>query len=226
MPGDPNEKWRWLCTIFQPFIRYQSETYSKAGDRVVVEGRSAVRFNRAGVGDFVFHIGTIGLLVTIIFFYYATLIEGAIVQKQTTNVVQKLFRDVNAVATTEQQKSLAAFASKLKAPSNPQDDIDACTLNQKSRNLALELFLPLFAATVGIMVGFVAWDLKSTGVYSGANLRDMVKRISYVNLSLFIFIGASEYVFLTFFARNFITLDPNFVKRSVLKGLLEQLPKV
>lgn len=221
-PGDHNG-WRWLCTVFQPFIRYQEETYSKGGERVLHQGRSAVRFNRAGVGDFVFHIGTIGVLVTFIFFFYATLIEGAIVQKQTTNVVQKLFRDVKAVASDDQKKALATFAQNLSMPSDPKGDEAVCTKNQKSRNLALEIFLPLLAGSAGFMVLFCWWDLKSTNTFSGPNLRDIVKRVAYVNTSLFIFIGISEYVFLTFFAKNFITLDPNFVKRTVIDSVLKQL---
>jgi hypothetical protein len=227
MGSDSNhEKWKWLCTVFQPFIRYQAETYDKLGTRVVHEGRHAVRFNRAGMGDFIFHIGTIGLMVTFIFFFYATIIEGAIVEKQTTNVVQKLFRDVRAAATTEEEESLAVFAASLKVGGDPKTDEDKCTANQKSRNLALEIFLPLLVGTAGIMILFCFWDLKSTGSYTGRNLGDLVKKVAYVNVALFVFIGASEYVFLTAFARNFITLDPRFVKRTVIDSVLAQLPTV
>ena len=222
--GHPSHAgWKWLCTVFQPFIRYQEETYNKLGQRVLHEGRHAVRFNRAGLGDFVFHIGTIGVLVTFIFFFYATLIEGAIVEKQTSNVVQKLFADVNKVATEPQKAKLKQFADNLQMPSDPEGDQKVCTTNQKSRNLALEVFLPLLAGSAGFMVLFSWWDLKSTGSYTGKNLKDLVKRIAYVNVALFIFIGISEYVFLTFFARNFITLDPNFVKRTVLTSIIDKL---
>jgi hypothetical protein len=214
--------WRWLCTVFQPFIRYEPEMY-KGGQRVVHSGRQAVRFNRAGMGDFVFHIGTVGVLVTFIFFFYATLIEGAIVQKQTSNVVQKLFQDVKSVADDKQTKAIRDFVATMNVSPDKENDEAVCTANQKSRNMALEIFLPLLAGSAGIMVLFCWWDLKSTGSFSGANLRDLVKRITYVNASLFIFIGVSEYVFLTLFARNFITLDPNFVKRTMLEGILKHL---
>jgi ABC-type multidrug transport system fused ATPase/permease subunit len=223
-PAGDDNGWRWLCTVFQPFIRYQQETRDSMGQRVVNYGRQAVRFNRAGVGDFVFHVGTIGVLVTFIFFFYATLIEGAIVQKQTSNVVQKLFRDIKAVATPEQQADLQTFANNFQTTSDPANDEKICTANQASRNLALEIFLPLLAGSVGFTVLFCWWDLKSTGTFTGANLRDLVKRVAYVNVTLFICIGISEYVFLTLFARNFITLDPNFVKRTVLGGVIKQLP--
>ena len=224
IPQGGDDGWRWLCTIFQPFIRYQGETFDKLGGRVRHTGRQAIRFNRAGVGDFVFHIGTIGLLVTVMFFFYATLIEGAIIQKQTTNVVQKLFRDVNLVCTPEQQKQLVTFATGLTVPTNTQDDQDACTKNQASRNMALKVFLPVLAGSAAIMVLFCWWDVKSTGAYSGAQLGDLVKRITYVNATLFVMIGIAEYAFLTCFARNFITLDPNFVKRTVIGSILAQLP--
>lgn len=221
--GDDNG-WRWLCTVFQPFIRYQQESRNSQGERIVHYGRKAIRFNRAGVGDFVFHVGTIGVLVTFIFFFYATLIEGAIVKKQTSNVVQKLFHDIDSVATPHQQDQLRAFATSLNTTGDPTGDEQICTKNQASRNVALQAFLPLLVGSAGFMVLFCWWDLKSTGTYTGANLKDLIKRIAYVNCSLFIFIGISEYVFLTFFAKNFITLDPNFVKRMVITNIVNKLP--
>ena len=183
---------------------------------VALENQKIV-FNTEGLVDFVFHIGFYGLFLTIFFFYYATLVEGQIVKQQSENVVNSISQSIKAAAP----EAFQAFANSLTVEKLNSDDKDTCKKNRKVRRQSFIVFGSIFAFTLLFAASFIFsyYITKSKFGLSGMQFAEVI----YINVIIILLIAVSEYSYLTFFARNFRTLDPNFVQYTLLDSIEKKL---
>ena len=154
------------------------------------------------------HVILIASFIVIFFFTYGSKIEGDIVKNQCTEIVNDLMGDIHTVIPEEDRAALHnTIEPLLQAPDMTKLDAEVKEANEKLMQKTIKLIMIVFA----IGVGFIA----ALWVVFRFSVKDLVV---HSFLSLF-FVAITEYVFLTYFAKNYITIDSNYIKYRALNTL-------
>lgn len=146
----------------------------------------------------------ISSFVVIFFFTYGSKVEGEIVKKQSINIVNDLMSTPDRVFPSEIKKELA---KSLSAPDMTSED----DIVKKSNDILMRKAFSMIG--VSFVIGLVLVTIMSF-VYK-FSLKDLIMH----NLIILIFIGLTEFVFLTFFAQNYITIDSSYIKLRTLQSI-------
>jgi len=149
------------------------------------------------------------VFIPIFFFTYASKIERDVVVSQVNYIVDDILGDISRIAPQDKKQLLKSVANEIEAPI--LEDADR---KVKQNNDEL-----IHTASIILSVVFVAGMLISY-IISRYYEHDY-KSIFYENLILLAGIAVVEFVFATFIATKYISGDPNYVRRSVLRSLKE-----
>lgn len=156
-------------------------------------------------------VAFIATFIGIFFFTYAKEIEQQIVKEQTANIVKDIVGDLKVFIADEALPVINTITTQIPTPDMSGADADAA-----ANNAAL-----LKKAAKVIIIG----NLIAAGAiyyFYSQNPFDVVDMLKH-NAIILIFVGVTEFVFLRFIARYFISADPNMVKYHVVKTLNEYL---
>ena len=162
-------------------------------------------FSPQGISNILIGLVLFTVFVSVFYFTYAAAVEGQVVTKQVNILVDSLVGDIGSFGVT---------IPPLVAP-----DMSAEDLQVKQNNDAL---LAQATTTVGIFVGVVAlvvvglWAFQK--YYIGGEFD--VLSIGLSNLVLIVFVGLTEYFYLTFISGNYQSMNPNAVKANILKNIV------
>lgn len=159
------------------------------------------------------HIILVSVFLSIFFFTYATKIESNIVQSQSRQIVKEIVGDVTILLPKNVSEDVASVVETIQTPDMAEDDKKATqTNNELKRKVAL--FIGVWFL-VGITIG-----LFISHAY-GFSFSEIVRH----SLIILFFVALTEYVFLDYFVRNYISIDTNYVKYIVLKTLNDDIQK-
>ena len=156
-------------------------------------------------------VAFIATFIGVFFFTYAKKIEQDIVKEQTASIVHDIVGDLKVFVADDAMPMLTMLTSQIPTPDMSGADAEAA-----ENNAAL-----LKKATKVIIIGNL---IAAAAIYYFYNQQpfDIVDMLKH-NAIILMFVGVTEFVFLTYVARYFISADPNMVKYHVVKTLNEYL---
>ena len=147
----------------------------------------------------------ISIFIAVFFFTYAAYVEKEIVVEQTTEIVND-FTDSVAVLFPDDDK--------IKTLINGLDFGDPTAANERVKRKNTELVrISIMYLSIGGSIGLCISIFLA--VYFDLDWKDILL-INCINLAC---IAATEFIFLTCIAKNFISFDPNFVKYVIVDHL-------
>ena len=153
----------------------------------------------------------ISVFLGIFFFTYAASVERKIVESRTTEIINEI-TNVAKTNIPEKQKLIIQkeILPHLVVPKSLEEEDAKVALNNK--NLLISSIKAISA-----IVLFCILILVALKYFYKVPLLELLKE----NLITLFFIALTEFIFLTYFAQNYITIDANFVKEKVLESLIE-----
>jgi hypothetical protein len=152
----------------------------------------------------------ISVFLGIFFFTYAAKVEQKIVVARSTQIVDDLIVTAkNNMNPTQKSVVETEIMPYLVVPESlEQADAEVAAANKELMKNAFKA-IAVFVALCSILVGIIAFFFK-------VPLVDLIKD----NLIILIFVGLTEFIFLTFFAQNYITIDSNYVKEKIIQTMI------
>lgn len=155
------------------------------------------------VVEIIINIIFVATFIGIFFFTYAAYIEKKVVKSQVDYAVSELLGDIQYFGGAPIKDAI----SQIKTPNLSKADAAAKASNKK---LIIKVVLILSAFfIVGMSVAFFIAHKYDVGF-----TKAIIK-----NLIILIAIGLTEFSFLTFFGAQYKSLDPNFVKKTILQAV-------
>lgn len=161
------------------------------------------------------------VFVGIFFFTYGAFIEHKVLENQIENIVDSLTRDVLPFVPDVIQEGLSnkldsaqkSIKSKMNSPDSP--DITVAKNNQKVKKTAFEMLAGIFIVGMGISVA-------TASMYSGGSNKALVALLKK-NALLLVFVIIVEFLFFTLVTKNYLSIDPNSVKKKIVQTLKKKL---
>ncbi len=166
-----------------------------------------MNFIQPGTG-IVLQVTLIVCAITLFFFLYASRIEEKIVVTQIDRLVDSFTEDMGVLLEPNEKISIQNFMENLEPP-NDMTEQDEQAERTNSRLISQSAIIIGAFMVCGLFVTFFL------GIYYQLDWKTIVK-------NAFFGVGAcmlTEYVFLTYFAANYRSLDPNTIKRAVIDSL-------
>lgn len=152
----------------------------------------------------------ISAFIGIFFFTYASYIENQIVKIRSEEIINDLTNTVITITPKQDREEMnKVIAPYLIPPDLSQEDKE---VEETNKNLEKRAFA--FIATF-FVIGFSVFLLLAHYYKFSA------KRLIHKNLVILIFVAITEFCFLTFIAKHYITIDSNFVKYKILETLMK-----
>ena len=161
------------------------------------------------IANLILTVSFVATFIGVFFFTYGAGVEKEIVIKQVDYITQDLTSLLNTNLAPEYKSLLRSAFSKLDPPN--MDAVD----DEVKRNNA-ELMKQAFMVLGGV---FTAGILLTYYLSSRYHLD--FKSLLIKNSIMLVFIAIVEYVFLKYFATQFISADPNYVKTIIINTLKE-----
>ena len=152
----------------------------------------------------------ITLFIGVFFFTYGSYIEGKIVKNQMEFLASNI-KDSFGLFGKNTNDFIITKINEIKLPDLSREDKKAEENNEEIKMKAFK-FLLLFSL-------FVVFCIYLIYVKNNNNNSYELNKIISENIIILIGIGVTEYVFLTYFAARFTSIDPNQVKKTVLSLL-------
>ena len=152
----------------------------------------------------------ISVFLGIFFFTYAAKVEQKIVVARSTQIVDDLIVTAkNSIPPAQKELIKNEIVPYLTVPDSlEKEDAEVATANKALMKNAFKA-IAVFVALCSILVAIIS-------IFFKVPVIDLVKD----NLIILIFVGLTEFTFLTFFAQNYITIDSNYVKEKILESLI------
>lgn len=147
----------------------------------------------------------ISLFICIFFFTYASRVERQIVIDQTNQIVDQFTDTIHEV--TPQNELLSDFVSKLDPGDLSTEDEKVAQQNRALLQQAT-LWIGIFVVVLVILSAGIVWYWKLDW-----------KKLLWTNLIILFCVALTEFFFLGFIARNYISFDPNYIKFVVVSHL-------
>ena len=148
------------------------------------------------------------VFISIFFFTYGTYIEKSVVSSQmdilTTNLT-----DSSKLLGYNTNELITNYINNIKLPDLSKEDNDINNINNNIIYNVIKINLLFIIVSIGILYY----------VYKKSNNSFDLEQIISNNLVILLFIGLTEFLFLTFFGSKFISIDPNQTKLSILKSI-------
>jgi hypothetical protein len=151
----------------------------------------------------------ISVFIGVFFFTYASKIEQDIVVKRTTEIVDSMVSSAQIIPPSEKALISTQIAPNLTIPASlEQQDAEVAAANKQLMIYAAKA-IAIFVSICVIVVGCLVY-------YYKLPLGELIQN----NLIILVFVALTEFIFLTFFAQNYITIDGNYVKKTVVESLI------
>ena len=148
-----------------------------------------------------FGVILIATFIAIFFFTYVAKVEGEVIKNQITDIVDDLTESSTLVFTPDQLQAISVMIEqRLKMPDMSKEDQEARENNDRLKQKALKYFG--IGISIGIIIILVMWKIYDL---------DMLEIIKYSLITL-ILVGITEYLFVTIVSKNYVIIDPNYVR--------------
>jgi len=159
-------------------------------------------FNKEEIANIILHVTLISTFIGIFFFTYGSHIEENIVKKQVAFLIEDNKEVASLIPNDSKQKIIDSINNiKLDLA---EDDKKAAEQNKKLLIKAVKIL------SIVLVIGIaIVW--KMSKMYN-FNFIHLLKE----NLIILCFVALTEFSFLTFFAQNYLSIDPNIIRRRCI----------
>ena len=162
--------------------------------------------------DIILEVIFIATLITIFFFTYASYIEGLVVQNQVDFIVEDATSDL-VIFPEIYRCALKSYMGETKSEGKTKADIaveehNAALLMKSAKVIGVGLLISM------IIVALIAWKFN-------VHMTEIAIKVFII----LIFVGLTEFAFLTYLGRYYKSGDPNFVKKTVVEVLRDVKPR-
>jgi hypothetical protein len=168
-------------------------------------------FNKEEIANIILHVTLISTFIGIFFFTYGSYIEENIVKKQVNFLIEDNKEFVLLIPNDIKQKIVDKINNiKLDLA---EDDRKAAEQNKKLLIKASKIL------AIGLIVGIaIVW--KMSQMYN-FNFMHLLKE----NLIILCFVALTEFSFLTFYAQQYLLIDPNIIRRRCITNIGDNTPQ-
>lgn len=162
------------------------------------------------VANIIMATAMISVFLGVFFFTYASRVEQKIVVERSTQIVDDMVLTAkNAIPQQQKAMILNEIVPYLVVPQSlEEEDAQVAAANK-------ELMITA-AKAIGIFVAICVFLLALLTIFFKVPIVELLKD----NFIILIFVGLTEFTFLTYFAQNYITIDANYVKEKILESLI------
>ena len=159
------------------------------------------------IANLILHIVLIVGFISAFFFVYVSNIEQKVVTSQVDRVIGGLTDDMKLVLNEDQKNAVSGMFKNLQPPDMSKDDEDAAVNNSR--------LLKKAAIILGIVVGMGILIVLILSYLFQFSFLELLKE----NIVTLLIAAATEFFFISFFARQYRSLDGNLVKYNVVQAL-------
>jgi hypothetical protein len=158
------------------------------------------------------------IVLTIFFFTYATTVEGEVVKNNVTFMLKNIFGNNMNLLPDELKETVLEKIDSIETDSpefkKANADIDASNDEIKKNAFGTLKMLSIGVAAVVVLSVILS---KTTNIqfFKGLHLGHIFKETAVIVL----FVGITEYVFLTYFGAKWISVDPNIVRGHLFENM-------
>ena len=150
----------------------------------------------------------IASFITIFFFTYVSKVEGQVVKNQIADIVGNLTDNTKLIFTPTQLNIISAVLEQyLTMPDMRETDDRAEQNNREIQQNAIKIFG--IGIAIGVFILLLMWYKYKFS---------MAELLKYSFITLFM-IGITEYLFVTIVSKNYIIVDPNYVRYLIVRNL-------
>ncbi len=164
------------------------------------------------IANILLHVILISSFLVIFFFTYASKVEKQIVERQSTALVKDVIQSTTEIFPEIAMKEInTQFIENLKAPEMAAVDAEIEASNKALFDKTIKIIVVVFI--LGIIIVYIM-----SRVYNFS-----MSEIIIHNVIILVFVGLTEFLFLTHIAKNYDTIDSNFVKYKILETINNRL---
>lgn len=159
------------------------------------------------ISNIVLQVTLIIIFISVFFLTYTTTIEKNIVTMETDYLIKNMSDDFNTVFTADEMSIMKSLISDIKHPDMTEADASV----KQSNDVLIKQSINIM--TYVAVIGFITTIL--IVVYYKVDVKQLFKQVFFGLLTVM----AVEFIFLTYIAQNYISLDPNSVKLNIVQNL-------
>lgn len=170
-------------------------------------------FKAFDVCNILLHIMLISAFLGSYFFTFGAYLEREVLEDQLNYLVDTTLQPMKILVpniTTDIKNKMKSYNFKI----DEKSDIETAEQNKKTVDRAIKLITFFFV--LGLIVIVI---LSRTLDREGMSYSEFFKKLITRNLIIMIFIAATEFIFAFFFAKKYMSLDTNRLKKQIFVSL-------
>lgn len=156
----------------------------------------------------------ISTFIVVFFLSYGHIIEKDITIKQLTFLIDNIYNDIR-LSGKSISDTIKNQINNYTIPDATAQDNYINTLNKQTINKAIK-WLSIFIIIILLIIVFIYYKNKNI------NIKHIIKQ----SIIIFIFVGFTYYIFLSFFNSSYIYINSNNVKLFIIKKIHEKYLKL
>jgi hypothetical protein len=161
-----------------------------------------------GTAYIVLGVILIATFISIFFFTYVSKVEGDVIKSQMTNIVNNLSDGSQLLLTPDQQASIGTLIQdNLNIPDMSTQDSKVRDNNNALKKKAVKIFSMIILS--GFVILIYLWHTHKL------NMSEIFK----YSIIILLLVGLTEYLFVSQISRNYMIVDPNYVRYLIANNL-------
>ena len=162
-------------------------------------------------GNILLHVGLMSLFLTFFFFTFARQVEKEIVEEQIKYIIDNFVGNSFNVLDIKSKTQIKEQLDKIFESLNFTKE-DTAVKNQNS------IIFKKALVFVSILFGIILFIVILLGIYFKWD-SSFIKYLLISSISSLIFVAITETMFLLLIAKNYLSADPNRIKRKIVDSL-------
>jgi hypothetical protein len=173
------------------------------------------------VSNVIMHIILISVFIGIFFFTYGAYLEKEIIKDQVDYLVDDLISPFKVFIPEDRLKQIN---TKLNNLNIPVDEVADKKVSDNNKAIIKKAFIAIgISVVLGVIIIIIISKKLNTENMSTSQFWG--KLLKY-NLITLVFIGLTEFIFAAGFAKNFMSIDTNLFKKTVLNNIINKIGTV
>jgi hypothetical protein len=158
------------------------------------------------------------IVLTVFFFTYATTVEGEVVKNNVAFMLKNIFGNNLNLLSDDAKETILEKIDSIETDSpefkKANAEIDASNDEIKKNAFGTLITLSIGVAAI-VILSLILSKTTNIQFFKGLKLGHIFKETAVIVL----FVGITEYVFLTYFGAKWISVDPNVVRAHLFDNL-------
>ena len=157
--------------------------------------------------ELILYITFISIFIGVFYFTYVISVEKQIIKSQASLIANDFAASVNILPNNV----IKSFKDNIQTTDTTKLDVDQIKHNNELRKKTYDTLFYVFIS--GILLSYFICE-KNHYNYTTFLIKAFI---------VLVFVGLTEYTFLTMVIKNYISADPNYIKYALLKSLNKNL---